>query len=153
MRYLSEFVWTNSLDFGTLVLNNSRFLIWSFNISVLSGLNLLHLNTIVSPVGHLLRPLVLLFKISFTWCWTIFVRFPLFLWSSVCQLAESHIGWDLTPWQVPAACPWPKLCICCRTGCPEGGQPCGVWSPTFSNKRIGISFPHSSHHPYISSSF
>ena len=44
MRYLSECLWTHSLDVDTLVPNNSDFLTWYSNISV----------------GHLLRPLVLL---------------------------------------------------------------------------------------------
>ena len=60
MRYLSEFLWTHSWEVGTLVPNNSEFLTCNSNISILSGYNLLHLNTIVSLVGHLLRPLVLL---------------------------------------------------------------------------------------------
>ena len=60
MRYLSEFLWTHSWDVNTLVSNTSEFLNWNSNISVLPGLNLLHLNTIFSLVGHLLRPLVLL---------------------------------------------------------------------------------------------
>ena len=59
MRYLSDFLWTHSWDVGTLVTNNSKVLTWNSYISVLPGLNLFHLNTIVSLVGHLLRPLVL----------------------------------------------------------------------------------------------
>ena len=59
MRYLSECLWTHSLDVDTIVPNISHFLTWNSNISVLSGWNLLHLYTIVSLVGHLLRPLVL----------------------------------------------------------------------------------------------
>ena len=58
--YLSEIFWTHSLDVCTLVPNNYEFLTWNSNISVLPGLNLLHLNTIISLVGHLVRPLVLL---------------------------------------------------------------------------------------------
>ena len=57
MRYLSEFLWTHSSDVDTLVPNNSEFLSWNSNISVLPGLNLLNFYTIVSLVGHLLRPL------------------------------------------------------------------------------------------------
>ena len=60
MRYLSEFIWTYSWDVGTLVPNKSKFLALISNISVLPGFKLLHLNTIVSLVGHLLKPLVLL---------------------------------------------------------------------------------------------
>ena len=60
MIYLSEFLWTHSWDVDTLVPNNFEFISWNSNISVLPGLNLLHLYTIVSIVGHLLRPLVLL---------------------------------------------------------------------------------------------
>ena len=60
MKYLSQFLWTHFWDVGTLVSNKSKFLAVISNISVLPGLNLLHLNTIVSLVGHLLRPLVLL---------------------------------------------------------------------------------------------
>ena len=59
MKYLSQFLWTHFWDVGTLVPNKSKFLTLISNISVLSGLNLLDLNTIVSLVGHLLRPLVL----------------------------------------------------------------------------------------------
>ena len=59
MKYLSEFLWTHSLDVFTLVPDKSKFLTLIANISVLPGFNLLHLNTIVSLVGHLLRPLVL----------------------------------------------------------------------------------------------
>ena len=61
MKYLSEFLWTHSWDVGTLVANKSKFLTLISNISVLPGFNLLHLNTMVSLVGHLLRPLVLFF--------------------------------------------------------------------------------------------
>ena len=57
MRYLSKFLWTHSSDVDTLVPNNSEFLSWNSNISVLPGLNLLNFYTIVSLVGHLLRPL------------------------------------------------------------------------------------------------
>ena len=60
MKNISEFLWTHSWNVGKLVPNNFDFLAWNSNISVLPGLNLLLLNTIVSPVGHLLRPLVLL---------------------------------------------------------------------------------------------
>ena len=63
MRYLSDFLWAHSWDIGTLVLNNSEFLTQNSNIPLLPGLNLLHLNTVVSLVGHLLRPLVLLLSI------------------------------------------------------------------------------------------
>ena len=67
MKYLSEFVWTHSWDVGTLVPNKSKFLTLIANISVLPGFNLLHLNTIVSLVGHLLRSLVLLHYMYSTW--------------------------------------------------------------------------------------
>ena len=60
VRAHAEFLWTYSWDVGTLVPNKSKFLALISNISVLPGFNLLHLNTIVSLVGHLLRPLVLL---------------------------------------------------------------------------------------------
>ena len=53
MRNISEFLWTHSWDVGTLVPNNSEFLTWNSNISVLTGLKLIHLNNIVSLVGHL----------------------------------------------------------------------------------------------------
>ena len=65
MRYLSEFLWTHYWDVGTIVPINSEFLTLNLNISVLPRLNLLHLNTSVSLVGHLLRPLVL-FSITFS---------------------------------------------------------------------------------------
>ena len=67
MRCLSEFSWTHSWDVGTLVPNNFKFLIWRSSVSVLPGLNLLHINTIVSLVGHLLRHLVLLVFIISLW--------------------------------------------------------------------------------------
>ena len=60
MKYLSECLWTHSWDVGTHVPSISKILSLISNISVLPGFNLLHLNTIVSLVGHLLRPLVLL---------------------------------------------------------------------------------------------
>ena len=62
MKYFSEFLWTHSWDVSKLDTNKSEFLTLISNISVHPGFNLLHLNTIVSLVGHLLRPLVLLNK-------------------------------------------------------------------------------------------
>ena len=64
MIYLFEFLWKHSWDVGTLVPNEFEFLTLISNISVLPRSNLLHLNTIVSLVGHLLRPLVLLLMVS-----------------------------------------------------------------------------------------
>ena len=61
MKYLSEFLWTHSWDVGTLVPNHSKYLTQSSNISVLPGLSMLQLNTIVSLVGPLLKPLGLLY--------------------------------------------------------------------------------------------
>jgi len=63
-RDLSECLWTHSLDVDTLVPNSSDFLTWNTNISVHPGWNLLHIYTIVSLVGHLLRPLVLFLYIE-----------------------------------------------------------------------------------------
>ena len=65
-KYFWSF-WTHSLDVYNLVPNNSKFLSWNSNIPVLPGLNLLHLYTIVSLVGHLLIPLVLFELLSATW--------------------------------------------------------------------------------------
>ena len=63
MKYLSKFLWTHSWDIGTLVPNKLELLTLISNISVLPRFNLVHLKTIVSLVGHLLRPLVL-FKLG-----------------------------------------------------------------------------------------
>ena len=61
---ISSSGWDIFLNVYTLVQNNSDFLTWNSNISILPGWNLLHLYTIVLLVGHLLRPLVLLLLVQ-----------------------------------------------------------------------------------------